>query len=103
MKGERIHEMLVGDILLQGGVIGAEHLLRAGGVDGALLHGAAGVKQQRRAWRDADIAYRKEHRAGGLTVTVDAKAFARRVILLDHSQEPPKRRLIARAVTHAQG
>src|ERR1700686_3579845 len=56
MKGERIHEMVVGDILAQGSVIGAEHLLRGGRVDNALLHGAAGVKQQRRAWRDADIA-----------------------------------------------
>ena len=103
MKGERIHEMLVGDILLQGSVIGAEHLLRGGGVDNALLHGAASVKQQRRAWRDADIAYRKEHRAGGLAVRVDAKALARRVILLDHVQESPKRGLVACAVAHAQG
>src|ERR1700721_3276544 len=98
MKGERIHEMLVGDILLQGSVIGAEHLLRGGGVDNALLHGAASVKQQRRAWRDADIAYRKEHRAGGLTVTVVAKALARRVVLLDHGQESRKHCLIGRAV-----
>ena len=52
---------------------------------------AAGVKQQRRAWRDADIAYRKEHRAGGLTVAVDAKALARRVVLLDHGLELHKR------------
>src|SRR6202790_815574 len=100
MKGERIHEMVVGDILAQGSVIGAEHLLGGGRVDNALSHGAAGVKQQRRAWRDADIAYRKEHRAGGLTVTIDAKALARRVILLDHGQEPPKRGLIARAIAH---
>ena len=103
MKGERIHEMLVGDILLQGSVIGAEHLLRGGGAYNALLHGAASVKQQRRAWRDADIAYRKEHRAGGLTVTVDAKALARCVILLDHVQESPKLGLVACAVAHAQG
>src|SRR3984957_6476732 len=103
MKGERIHEMLVGDILLQGSVISAEHLLGGGGAYNALSHGAASVKQQRRAWRDADIAYRKEHRAGGLTVTVDAKALARRVILLDHGQESPKRCLIGRAVAHAQG
>src|SRR3984893_3534275 len=98
MKGERVHEMVVGDILAQGSVISAEHLLGGGGADNALSHGAASVKQQRRAWRDADIAYRKEHRAGGLTVTVDAKAFARRIILLDHVQEPPKRCLIARTV-----
>jgi len=57
MKGERIHEMVVGDILAQGSVISAEHLLRRGGVDNAFLHRAASVKQQRRAWRDADIAY----------------------------------------------
>src|ERR1700721_897020 len=103
MKGERVHEMVVSDILAQGSVIGAEHLLRGGGVDSALLHRAASVKQQRRAWRDADIAYRKEHRAGGLTVGVDAKALARRVILLDHGQELPKHHLIGRAIAHAQG
>ena len=91
MKVECVHEMVGGDILLQGCVIGAEHLLRGSGVDNALSHGAAGMKQQRRAWSDADIAYRKEHGAGGLTVTVDAKALARRVILLDHVQEPRKR------------
>src|SRR6202140_4933608 len=96
MKGERIHEMVVGDILAQGSVIGAEHLLGGGRVDNALSHGAASVKQQRRAWRDADIAYRKEHRAGGLTVTVDAKAFARRIILLVQVKKRPKRCLIAR-------
>ena len=100
MKGECFHEMVVGDILAQGGVIGVEHLLRGGGADNSLLHGAAGVKQQRSAWSDADIAYRKEHRAGGLTVAVDAKAFARRVILLYHGQELRKRVLIGRAVAH---
>src|SRR5215469_11159242 len=47
MKLERIHEMVVSDILAQGSVISAEHLLRAGGVDSAPLPGAAGVKQQR--------------------------------------------------------
>lgn len=93
--------MVVGDILAQGSVISAEHLLRGGRVDNALSHGAASVKQQGRARRDADIAYRKEHRAGGLTVGVDAKALSRRVILLYHGQEPPKRCLIARAVAHA--
>src|ERR1700724_2978126 len=103
MKGERFHEMVVGDILAQGSVISAEHLLGGGGADNSLLHGAASVKQQRRARSDADIAYRKEHRAGGLTVAVESKEFARRVILLDHGQEPPKRGLIARAVAHAQG
>src|SRR5882757_425502 len=103
MKGERIHEMVVGDILAQGSVISAEHLLRGGGVDNALLHGATSVKQQSSPWRDAHIAYRKEHRAGGLTVAVDAKAFARRVILLNHVQESRKRGCINRAVAHAQG
>jgi len=88
MKGEGIHEMVVvGDILAQGTIIGAEHLLRGGGADNALLHRTASVKQQRRAWRDADIAYRKEHRAGGLTATVDAKALARCVILLGRVSE----------------
>ena len=101
MKGERFHEMVVGDILAQGSVISAEHLLRGGGADNALLHGAAGVKQQRRAWRDADVAYRKKHRAGGLTVRVDAKALTRRIILLYDGQELPKHCLIGRAVAHA--
>src|SRR5450432_1900850 len=103
MKGERIHEMVVGDILAQGSIIGAEHFLRTGEADIALLHGAASVKQQRRTWRDADIAYRKEHGAGRLTVTVDAKALARRVILLDHVQESGKRGWIGCAIAHAQG
>ena len=101
MKVECIHEMVGSDILLQGGVIGAEHLLRGGGIDDALLHGAASVKQQRGAGSDADIAYRKEHRAGGLTVAVDAEALARRIILLYHGQESRKRCLIGRAVAHA--
>ena len=103
MKGERIHEMVVGDILLQGSVIGAEHLLRGGGVDNALSHGASSVKKQRRAWRDANIAYRKEHRAGRLTVAVDAKALTRCIILLYHRLESRKRGLIGRAVAHVQG
>ena len=103
MKGERFHVMVVGDILLQGSIIGAEHLLRGGGVDNSLLHGAAGVKQQRSARRDADIAYRKEHRAGGLTVAVDAKAFARGIVLLYHRQELRKRVGTGRAVAHVQG
>src|ERR1700719_3769871 len=103
MKGERFHKMVVGDILAQGSVISAEHLLGGGGADNSLLHGAASVKQQRRARSDADIAYRKEHRAGGLTVAVDAKAFSRRVLLLYHGQELRKRVCIGRAVAHAQG
>ena len=101
MKGERFHEMVVGDILAQGSVISVEHLLRVGGVDNPFLHRAAGVKQQRSAWRDANISYRKEHRAGGLTVGIDAKAFARRIILLYHVEELPKRVCTGRAVPHA--
>jgi hypothetical protein len=101
MKVERIHKMLVGDILAQGSVIGAEHFLRTGEADGPLFHRAAGVKQQRRAWRNADVAYRKEHRAGGLTVTVNAEALTRRIILLDHVQESPKRGLVGCAIAHA--
>jgi len=100
MKLQRIHEMLVSDILAQGSVISAEHLLRGGGVDSPRSPGAASVKQKRRAWHDADISYRKEHRAGGLTVGVDAKALARCIILLYHSQELRKRSLIGRAVAH---
>ena len=103
MKGERVHEMVVGDILAQGSVIGAEHLLRGGGVDGACSHRATSMKQQSSAWRDTDIAYRKKHRAGGLTVAVDAKALARRVILLNYVQESRKRGCIDRAVAHAKG
>ena len=44
MKVECIHEMVGSDILLQGGVIGAEHLLRAAGADAPELR-AAGMKQ----------------------------------------------------------
>ena len=103
MKGERFHEMVVGDILAQGSVIGLQHLLRVGGADNPRLHRATSVKQQRGAWCDADIAYRKEHRAGGLTVGVDAKAFARRIVLLYHGQELRERVFTGRAVAHAQG
>ena len=39
--------MIVGDVLAQGCVIGAEHLLRVTGID-ACSPVAAGVKQQRR-------------------------------------------------------
>ena len=59
------------------------------------------MEQQRRAGRDAHIADRQEHRAGRLTVTVDAKAFARRVVLVDHRQELIEDRHGGRAVTHA--
>ena len=102
MKVECIHEMVGSDILLQGGVIGAEHLLRAKGAE-APLPGAAGVKQQRSTLRDADIAYRKEHGAGGLTVAVNAKALTRCVILLYHGLELRKLGWIARTIAHAQG
>src|ERR1700722_17748455 len=102
MKGERVYELVVHDILPQGSVIGAGHHLGVGRAD-ATGRGAAGVKQQRRTWRDADIADRKEHRAGGLTVAVDAEAFARRVVLRDHGLEMRKRSWIGRAIAHAQG
>src|ERR1700732_2178058 len=101
MKGERLHEMVGGEILAQGSIVGAEHLLRAVGADNAPFHGAASVKRQRRAWRDADIAYRKEHRAGGWAIGVDAKALARRVILLCHGLESRKLGCIRRTVAHA--
>ena len=103
MKLKRIHEMVVSDILAQGSVIGAEHLLRAGGVDSARLPIAASVKQQCRARRDTDVSYRKEHRAGGLTVAVNAKALALCIIFLDHGQELRERAFTRRAVAHVQG
>ena len=102
MKVECLHVMVGRDIPLQGAIIGAEHLLRVAGAD-ALLHRAASVKQQRRTWRDADIAYRKEHGAGGLTVAVNAKALTRCVILLYHGLELRKLGWIARTIPHAQG
>src|SRR3974390_26108 len=102
MKGERFHEMVVGHILAQCGVIGVEHLLRVGGADNSFLHRTASVKQQRSAWLDADIAYRKKHSARGLTVRVDAKALTGRIILLDHGEELRKRVCTGRAITHAQ-
>src|SRR6266404_6575703 len=103
MKGERFHEMVGGEILAQGSVIGAEHLLRAVGANNAIFHRAASVKRQRRVWRDADIAYRKEHRAGGWTVGVDAKALARRVVLTYHGLESRKLGFIGRGVAHGYG
>src|SRR5882757_6141403 len=102
MKVECVHEMVGGEILLQGCVTGAEHLLRAAGAD-ARLPPAAGVKLQRSTRRDADIAYRKEHGAGGLTVAVNAKALTRCVILLYHGLELRKLGWIARTIAHAQG
>ena len=102
MEGERIHEMVVGDIPAQGRVIGAEHLLSGGRIDDAFPHVAAGMKQQRRAWRDTDVTYGEKHRAGGLTVTVDTEAFAGRIVLLYHCQELRKNSLVACAVAHAQ-
>ena len=102
MKVECVHEMVCGDILLQGGVIGAEHLLRGAGSD-ARLPGAAGVKQQRSSRRNADIAYRKEHGAGRLTVAINAKALTRCVILLYHGLELRKLGWSARTIAHAQG
>ena len=76
MKLQRIHEMVGSDIPAQGSVISAEHLVRGGRVDNTRFPVAASVKQQRRAWLDTDISYGKEHRAGGLTMRVDAKALA---------------------------
>ena len=101
MKSERFHEMVVGDVLAQGSVVGVEHLLRIGRADNSRLHRTASVKQQRRAWHDADVAYRKKHGAGGLTVRVDAKALTRRVIFLDHLEEFRKRVCAGCAITHA--
>ena len=76
MKLQRIHEMVGSDVPAQGSVISAEHLARGGRVDHTRSSVAASVKQQRRAWLDTHISYGKEHRAGGLTVGVDAKALA---------------------------
>ena len=76
MKLQRIHVMVGSEVLAQGRFISAEHLVRGGGIDNTRLPVAASVKQQRRAWLDTDISYGKEHRAGGLTVRVDAKALA---------------------------
>src|SRR5581483_9778808 len=64
MKLQRIHEMVGSEVLAQGRLVSAEHFLRGGGIDNTLLPVAASVKQQRRAWLDTDISYRKEHRAG---------------------------------------
>lgn len=83
MEFERIHEMVVGDVLAKCCVIGAAHLL-CGGDANSCSPCAAGMKQQRRAGHHAHIADRQKHRAGGLAVAVDAKAFARRVVFLDH-------------------
>ena len=101
MKFERIHEMIGSDILLQGGIIGAEHLLRAAGADASQLC-AAGVKQQRGIRRHADISNRQEHGAGGLTVAVNAKALTGCVVLLYYGLELRKLSWIARTVAHAQ-
>jgi len=76
MKLQLIHEMVGSDVPAQGSVICAEHLVRDGRADNTLSPVAASVKQQLRSWLDTDISYGKEHRAGGLTVRVDAKALA---------------------------
>src|SRR5215472_3708317 len=76
MKRERIHEMVVADILAQRRIIGVEQMLRCAWAVFACAHVAAGVKQQRRVGRDADIADQQEQRACGLAMAVDAKALA---------------------------
>ena len=76
MKLQRIHEMVGSNVLAQGRLVSAEHLVRGGGIYHTRSPVAASVEQQRRAWLDTDISYGKKHRAGGLTVRVDAKALA---------------------------
>ena len=63
---------------------------------------ATGVKQQRRVWRDTDIADGKEQGACGLAVAVDAKALAGGVILLHDCIEARHCARRARSHAHAQ-
>lgn len=99
MKFEPIHVMVAGEIASQSAVVGVEHLLRVVGIDPSCRR-AAGVKRQRRARRDTNIAYPQEHCAGGWTMGVDTKAFTRRIISPRHRLEFRKRLWTGRSVAH---
>ena len=82
VKRQRLHVVIVDEILAQFGVIGVQHPLRGARMDIALAV-VAGVEQQRGAALDADIAQAQEQRAERLAVTLDAKQFAAGVGALD--------------------
>src|SRR5215472_15503750 len=88
VERERVHVMIGADILAQRRVIGVEHVLGRRHADLVVLHIAAGMKQQRRARRDADVADRQEYRARRLAVLVDAEALAGGIVLRHHRVEP---------------
>src|ERR1700760_3525882 len=60
--------------------------IRRGGIAVPVV---SGMKQQRGAAADADIADRQEQRAGGLAVTVDPEQLAGLIVLADHWIEAP--------------
>ena len=75
VKCQRVHVAIVEDVLAQARVIRAQHTLRGTRIDIALAV-VAGMKQQRRAALDADIAQAQEQRAVRLAMAPDAKQFA---------------------------
>jgi hypothetical protein len=75
VKFQRLHVVVVDEILAQFRIVGAQHPLRMGRMDIALAV-VTGVEQQRGAALDADIAQAQEQRAVRLAMTLDTKQFA---------------------------
>jgi len=95
MEFTRRHIPLVDDILAQRRFVPGCHTIRE-----VLV--AARVKQQVGILRHTDVFDRKEHRAGRLAMTVDAKALSRCIVFPDHRLEFRKSRGAARAHPHAK-
>src|SRR5215469_18241145 len=92
--------MVLHDVLTQGRLVGGKHALRPELALDLRSGVATGMKQQLRARRDADVAYREENRACGLAVAVDAKALPRGIVLPHDCVED---RPLATVRAHADG
>ena len=86
MKFQRLHVVVVDEILAQFRIVGAQHPLRMSDMDIALAV-VTGVEQQRGAALDADIAQAQEQRAIRLAMALDAKQFAAGIGTLDLGPE----------------
>lgn len=75
VKRQRIHIMIIDDVLAQGRVIGVQHPVGGIRIDIALAI-VAGMKQQGRAALDADIAQAEKQRAVRLAMPLDAEQLA---------------------------
>ena len=95
MEFARRHIPLVDDILPQRRFVPGCHTIRE-----VLI--AARVKQQVGILRHTHVSDRKEHRAGRLAMTVDAKALSRCIVFPDHRLEFRKSLGAARTHPHAK-